>query len=144
MWAEHFGYGQKWLSFAHFCATGISSIRAQCWLQVQVATSVFCRIFAAPGAKANAVRPHEPSVTLSQLPEYCLALMVTAVSATSVTAYLSLRHYDVHSDTNCWTVQLFSCPLLLVSFCDRRRRFNPDEQRTLVQTNRTKRNKLFL
>jgi hypothetical protein len=49
----------------------------------------------APGAKANAVRPHEPSVTLAQSPEYYLALMVIAVSATSVTAYLSLCHCDV-------------------------------------------------
>jgi hypothetical protein len=70
-------------------------------VQVQVATSVCCRIFVAPGAKAKAVRPHEPSVTLSRSPEYYLALMVTAVSATSVTAYLSLCHYDVHNDINC-------------------------------------------
>lgn len=54
----------------------------------------------APEAKANPLRPHEPvllclSVCLSQSSEYCLALMVTAMSATSVTAYLSHCHYDV-------------------------------------------------
>jgi len=72
--------------------------------------------------------------------------MVTAMSATSVTAYLSLCHYDVLlMCTVTLIADLFSCPMLLVSFCDRLRHFNkPDEQRALVQTNRTKRNKQLL
>ena len=145
MQAEHSGCGQKWRSFAHFCATGISNIGARCWL----ATSVCCRIFVAPGAKANALSPHEPSVTPSVsvfrvLPRIDGDCYVRNVGH-CVPQSLSLRcATEVHRDINCRSVQLFSCPLLLVSFCDTLRRSNPDEQRTLVQTNRPKRSKLLL
>jgi hypothetical protein len=53
------------------------------------------------GAKANAVRPHEPAVTVSQSPGHYFEFMVTGVSETSVIVNLSFCHYDVHSDINC-------------------------------------------
>jgi len=106
--------------------------------------SVCCRVFVAPGATANAVRPHEPSVALSVsvskvlpcIDGDCYLRNVGHCVPQSLSLWCAT---DVHSDINCWSVQLFSCPLLLVSFCDRRRRFNPDEQRKFVQKNRTKR-----
>jgi hypothetical protein len=86
---------QQFAVFGHSAGTDrcagtvlvLTGVRAQCWYRpvcghsagtdrcagtVLVPTGVRCRLFVVPGAEKNAVRPREPTVTVSRSPEYLL------------------------------------------------------------------------